>query len=237
MKLSSPIYRLKRRARILARNAGIPLNRALDRIAQDEGFRSWSLLAARAAVQRPAARILAGLRDGELLLIAARPGHGKTLLGLELLIEAGKSGRRGVFFTLEYTACETEDRIRALGAESDALGEFPEIVASDDICADVIICHLANAPRGSVAVIDYLQILDQRRETPELAVQVAALQRFARQRGVSVAFISQIDRSWNPSVRPLPDLADIRLPNPLDLGLFDRSCFLNDGEIRLQAVA
>ncbi len=35
--------------------------------------------------------------------------------------------------------------------------------------------------------------------------------------------------------KPFPDLDDVRLPNPLDLSLFDKLCFLNGGDIRFQA--
>ena len=38
MKLSAPIYRLKRLAKILSRDEGLPLHEALDRIAAQEGF-------------------------------------------------------------------------------------------------------------------------------------------------------------------------------------------------------
>ena len=47
MKLSAPIYQLKRRAKLLSRTDTIPLHQALDRIAQEEGFTAWSLLASR----------------------------------------------------------------------------------------------------------------------------------------------------------------------------------------------
>lgn len=43
MKLSTPIYRLKRQAKILSRAKGIPHHEALDRIAAKEGFARWSL--------------------------------------------------------------------------------------------------------------------------------------------------------------------------------------------------
>lgn len=56
MTLSAPIYRLKRRAKLLSREAGIPLNQALDRVAKDEGFRIWSLLVARNPAQSAAAK-------------------------------------------------------------------------------------------------------------------------------------------------------------------------------------
>jgi replicative DNA helicase len=85
--------------------------------------------------------------------------------------------------------------------------------------------------------VDYLQLLDQRRENPELMVQVRALKSFARERGLIMVFISQIDRSYDPSKKPCPDMDDVRLPNPVDLTLFNKTCFLNDGEVRFSAAA
>lgn len=55
MRLSAPIYRLRQKAKLLARKAGIPLNQALNRVANDEGFQSWSLLIARNSAQSAAA--------------------------------------------------------------------------------------------------------------------------------------------------------------------------------------
>jgi hypothetical protein len=40
--------------------------------------------------------------------------------------------------------------------------------------------------------------------------------------------------SYQRSQKPLPDIADIRLPNPLDLKLFDKTCFLNNGQVAFQ---
>ncbi|RUU73632.1 DNA helicase, partial [Mesorhizobium sp. M7A.T.Ca.TU.009.01.3.1] len=41
--------------------------------------------------------------------------------------------------------------------------------------------------------------------------------------------------SYDPAKKPCPDIGDVRLPNPLDLSLFDKTCFLNKGEIRFHA--
>ena len=65
--------------------------------------------------------------------------------------------------------------------------------------------------------------------------QVRALRHFARERGLILVFLSQIDRSYDPTRKPLPDIDDVRLPNPLDLSLFDQTCFLNRGDVRFQA--
>jgi replicative DNA helicase len=237
MRLSAPIHHLKRRARRLARDEKIALHEALDRVAREEGFARWGLLSQRSAMDPPSAALLSRLAHGDLLLLGARPGHGKTLLGLELLLDAVREGRRAVFFTLEYTEAEARQRIRRLDGNAPGLGDKLEIVASDDISADSIIGHLSGSPRGTVAVIDYLQILDQQRSKPALSDQMLALRSFARDNGVLMGFISQIDRSFDPARKALPDIEDIRLPNPVDLGLFTKACFLHDGELRLQSVA
>ena len=235
MILSAPVYHLKRQARLLSREAKIPLHQALDRIAAQEGFASWSLLAAKLSETAPASRLFAQLAPGDLVLVGARPGHGKTLMSLELAVEAMKSGHRSVFFTLEYTQRDVLDRFRAIGVEPARFNGLFEFDTSDAISADYIVRILRSAPRGTLAVIDYLQLLDQRRENPGLMEQVRTLKAFARDSGVILVFISQIDRSYDPAKKPVPDISDVRLPNPLDLSLFDKACFLNEGEIRFHA--
>jgi hypothetical protein len=148
-----------------------------------------------------------------------------------------KSGSRGVFFTLEYTEMDMLDRFRAIGVAPDDFADLFQFDSSDDISADYIVKRLAAAPRGTLVVVDYLQLLDQKRENPALMVQVQALQSFARDRGLIFVFISQIDRSYDPLMKPCPGLEDVRLPNPLDLGLFTKTCFLNNGEVRFRAAS
>lgn len=235
MKLSAPLYHLKRKARLLSRAENIPLHEALDRIARQQGFAGWSLLAAKAAAAAPAEKLFARLAPGDLVLMGARPGHGKTMMSLELAVQAMKSGSRGVFFTLEYAEKDMLDRFRAIGVARENFADLFEFDSSDDISSDYIVRRLANAPRGTLVVVDYLQVLDQKRGNPELMVQVRALKSFARDRGLIFVFISQIDRAYDPSQKPCPDLEDVRLPNPLDLSLFSKTCFLNDGEVRFRA--
>lgn len=233
MILSAPIYRLKRNARLLAREQRIPLHAALDKIAHGEGYASWSLLAARAAA--PAARVSAQFNSGDLVLVGARPGQGKTLLGLELAVEAMKAGQRAFFFSLECNERDVIDRLRALGADPARFAGLLAFDCSNAICADHVIGVMAGVPQGTLAVVDYLQLLDQKRTNPDLAEQVSALRAFARRQGVTIVLLSQIDRAYDPAKKAFPDAGDVRLPNPLDLTLFDRMCFLNGGRIHMHA--
>lgn len=231
MKTTQPIYHLKRKAKALSRAEDTPLHQALDRIAKDEGYSRWSLLAAKALETLPASELFAHLRPGDLLLVGARPGHGKTLMGLKLAVEAMKSGHPGVFFSLEYTRENVDDRFRAIGIDRAQFYHLFEFDGSDAISADYMTARLASAPRGTLVVVDYLQLLDQKRENPELSAQVGTLKVFARRHGMIMVFIAQIDRSFEVARKPLPDIGDIRLPNPLDLQLFDKACFLNNGKM------
>lgn len=236
MKLSVPVYSLKRLAKNLSREKKIPLHAALNRVAQDEGFQSWGLLAARVSAESPTEKLLSMLAPGELVLLGARPGHGKTLMGLDLAIQSAQSGRSGWFFTLELTTSDVLSRLQTLGESRSTIGDDFKFDNSDEICATYIIDRLSSAKSGTVVVIDYLQILDQKREHPPIAVQVQSIKEFARNRGLIFVFISQIDRSFDTRVQPLPSLADVRLPNPLDLTQFDKACFLHKGAVQMSVI-
>jgi replicative DNA helicase len=241
MKLSSPIYKLKRQAKLLARGRDMQLHQALNTIAKTEGFRDWGHLASRydkqSAKATPADGILQQICPGDMVLVGARAGHGKTLLGLKLAALAGRINRRGYFFTLDYNETDVCERLKALGFDPD-LGDHPVTVdTSDKICATYIIDSLADTAGDALVIVDYLQILDQRRTTPPLDEQVGMLKAFAREQGAIIVMISQIDRSFDLSAKPMPCLDDIRLPNQIDLSLFDRQCFLHHGAVRIERVA
>lgn len=231
MKLSSPIYKLKREAKQKARLKDIPLHQALDQVAEQEGFARWSLLSAKAGVGISAKDIYKSLSPGDLILVGARPGQGKTLLCLELAIEAMNTGKSARFFSLEYTLSDLLSRFRLLGVEAAAFQNNFRFFNSDEIHATTIIEDLFEAEPGTFVVIDYLQALDQRRENPELGSQMLALHTFAKERGVIFAFVSQINRFYAPDERSCPDLSDVRLPNPFDLTLFHKTCFLHEGRV------
>jgi hypothetical protein len=220
MKLSAPVYHLKRKAKLLSRKEEIPLHEALNRIAAQEGLAGWSLLSAKVSATATASKLFAQLRPGDCVLL-----------------EAMKSGNRSAFFTLEYSEKDVLDRLHALGVERTRFEGLFESDSSDGINADYIVERLGSAPRGTLVVIDYLQLLDQKRENPELMVQVRKLRSFARDNGLIMVFLSQIDRSYDPLTKPCPGLEDVRLPNPLDLKLFSKTCFLHDGEVQFRAAS
>jgi replicative DNA helicase len=237
MKLSAPIFQLKRRAKLMARGNGVPLNEALDQIAREEGFARWSLLSASVAAGPLSETVLSRLDDGDLLLIAGRPGHGKTKLGLQLLIDAARDGHKALLFTLDFTEDQARKYLKTLETSGGNLADAVQIFTSDEISAEYIVQQMSGSAPGAIAVIDFLQLLDQQRSKPVLSEQIQTLGEFAKRTGVVLGFISQIDRSFEANSKRLPDIGDVRLPNFIDLGLFSKACFLHNGEAQLQDVA
>lgn len=237
MRLSSPIYKLKRQAKLLARDNDIRLHEALNQIARKEGFKNWSHLASNYSKVTPAMEIMKQMSSGDMVLIGARPGHGKTLLGLELTALAEKNNRTGYVFTLDYNETDVWDRFEKLGFDAKGFDRPIVVDTSNNICAAHIIECFSSTPDEALVVVDYLQLLDQRRSNPPLDEQVRALKKFATERGAIIVMISQIDRAFELASSGLPGIDDIRLPNPVDLSLFDKRCFLHDGEVQIEMAA
>jgi replicative DNA helicase len=233
MKLTAPIFILKQHAKTLSRKEKIPLHQALDRIALRQGFNSWSLLAAKAASERPSERFLDELHAGDLALIASRPRQGKTLFSLKLAIETMTRGNRAAFFTLEFTQADVAKCFEIMDEKVSNFSDRFLIDDSDQICAAYIATRLASAPAKTLVIIDYLQLLDQKRVNASIADQIQRLKAFARERQLIIVCLSQIDRRYDASKQPFPGFGDVRLPNHLDIGLFDHACFLNGGSLQL----
>ncbi len=232
MKLSAPIYNLKHKAKCLSRDKQIPLSSALDHIAQMEGLGSWSLLASKHKTLTAADHLANAIEPGQLIILASRPMQGKTYLGLELALRQAQAGRNAYFFTLEYHPRQVEEKCNDMGLRLDEVPKFV-LDTSDDICADYICASLEVDTHPALCVVDYLQLLDQKRSTPPLDVQLSRLRQFTEKTGCCILFLSQIDRQFELADRELPLKSDLRLPNPLELDVFDKIYCLHKGGIRL----
>ncbi|MEO1268509.1 MAG: DNA helicase [Myxococcota bacterium] len=230
MKLSAPIHQLKRHARALKKQQSITMVQALDAVAQREGFVSWSLLQAKARTLRPERydAILDYCNPGDLVLVGGRPMHGKTSFTIGLMAQAicERNAHCGCF-SLDFIEQEVHATMEAYERGLTQRTERYTLDCSDAISAEHIIAQTRDwIDHGSVLVIDYLQLLDQKRTTPPLQAQVEQLKNYAAERRCTIFCVSQINRSVETRPDPRPTAADVHLPNPLDLKLFNKLFFL-----------
>jgi replicative DNA helicase len=237
MKLSAPIFILKQQAKALSQRENLRLHAALDQVATREGFEAWSHLASAWQRTEGIRSLYDKLRPGDLLLLGSRPGQGKTLLSIGLAVEAMTRGHRAAFFTLEFTAADVEALFKVVGQSQQNFKGKWLLDMSEDLSAAYIAKRLPDEPPGTVIVVDYLQLLDQRRDKPSLDQQVHELKAHAQKHQSIVVCLSQIDREFKPLAQGVPSMRDVRLPNPIDLSVFDKACFLHEGKMQLHTVA
>lgn len=230
MKLSAPIFRLKQQAKLMARHEQIPLHEAQDRIAQTEGFQRWSHLMATHTETSIPSELKATLTPGALVLLAGRRYQGKTRVAFQMMAEALRAQQRCRYYSLEDTVADIDERWTAVGVSRPTKQLFAANT-SDAISAEYIVGDCADQVSGVLIVIDYLQALDQQRSKPPLHEQVATLGKYARETGAAILVLSQIDRSFDPVSKPMPDKVDLRLPNPVDLAQFTATCFIHDNKL------
>ena len=216
MKLTAPIFILKQQAKTLSRKEKIPLHQALDRIASREGFNAWSLLAAKAVSDRPSERFIEQLSPGDLALVAARPGQGKTLFSLELAVETIRRGNQAAFFTLEFTQADVAGCLETLGERVTNFTDRLLIDDSDQICADYIADRLASALAKMLVIIDYLQLLrsTSRRAQDNRQLEIseisAGLKALAKELKIPVIVVAQLNRQPEQRSGGKPRLSDLR---------------------------
>lgn len=229
MKLSQSVSRLRRQAKELARERNIALHQALNAVAQQQGYAQWSLLVEHNPALSPAQQFFQKLHPGDLALIAGRRNQGKTLFALEAIITAARASRACKIYSFEVTPTALKTQLDALNAP-----DTISLHCTDDISGQTIATDLANTNEPAFVLIDYMQALDHDRSKPDLATQLDQLKAAAQSHGAIICLISQIDRGFDESEKPFPDLADLRLPNPIDTHLFALAAFLNKGSVTIR---
>lgn len=237
MKLSVPIFKLKRQAKILSREKNIPLHMALNMVARIQGFKAWDYLSAFEAKQNHTRQISKQLNDCDLMLLAARPGHGKTILAIQLLLTAINSGKQGFFFSLDYNELDIWTQIQKLNVDPNQLSDRLYVDTSDDINAQYISNCLEQDSSNAFVIIDYMQLLDQKRQNPALDLQINQLSELAKKSGATIIMLSQIHRDFELSAKIIPELNDLKLPNQVNLNNFSKTCFLHNGQIEFSKMA
>jgi len=233
MKLSSPVHVLKSQAKDLKKNQSISMTEALNNIAKREGYSSWSLLYSKNSNSLPNSydELLDFFNEGDLVVIGSRPNMGKTSFTVGIFVQAiQRKLAPNYYFTLSEIRKDISGRIaiydESIGNLNEHIG-YIGVDYSNDINADNIIERTKRTiSKKSVIVIDYLQMLDEKRTNPPLQEQVEKLKKYAKEKGCIIIFLSQVKREIESKVDQRPNLDDIRLPNPLDLKLMNKIILL-----------
>ena len=145
-------------------------------------------------------RAISGLNDSDLILLAARPGMGKTSFALNVLLHAGKfSGKTAVFFSL--------------GRSKILIDDNPSLSVAD------MNAKCRRVDNLGLVVIDYLQLMQsaggKQRYSGENRQQVVsdisrALKIMAKELNVPVVCLSQLSRGPESRTDKRPMLSDLR---------------------------
>lgn len=181
-----------------------------------------------------------GLRKSEFLIVAGRPSMGKTALAMSIASEIAKAGRTVALYSLEMdqgsvatrtlsavsgvdaadlrTGSLTPDQARSLEEAADLLKAQKLIV---DDTASLTIAGLRSRARRlrrrrqvEVVVVDYLQLMSAGGRQESRQVEVSAISRgvkaMARELGVPVLCLAQLNRSAESRADNRPKMADLR---------------------------
>lgn len=179
-----------------------------------------------------------GLEPGQLIIVAARPAMGKTVLACNVATHAASGGKPVVFFTLEMSRKEIAARIlaarsgvtvQAMRAGTGERSEWDQMTAAvgstaawklfvDDTPAVSVAYVRAKARRIQrkhglgLLVIDYLGLMrgtgDNR--TQEVGSISRGLKALAKELKVPVIALAQLNRANEARTDKKPTLADLR---------------------------
>jgi replicative DNA helicase len=184
-------------------------------------------------------RLTHGLRPGQLFVIGARPGVGKTTLAANIASHVSLEIGRGVgFIELEMTAAELT--MRLLSARSRVpmdqflsglhVGDVPKVASASSALvraplfiadeAGITVAQMRAKARRmhrkhklALLVVDYLQLIRPSRPNASRNVEVSeissSLKALAKELAIPVIALSQLNRGSDSEGRP-PSLRDLR---------------------------
>lgn len=169
-------------------------------------------------------RILGGLRPGQMIVLAGRPGHGKSSLSANIIENTAIAGNGVGWFSLEMTAEELSDRavtsaahvsLRVIQAGRGKADDFERLLQSsekllktnihiDDTAALTIQQIRSRARRMKrkydikLAVIDYMQLAHGTKRNGKREEEVAEVSQgtkaMAKELGIPVIAVCQLNR-------------------------------------------
>ena len=193
--------------------------------------------------------IIQGFRRGELIIIAGRPGIGKTTLALNIILN---SGAPSCLFSLEMdknlimqnviscmSGVPTDDIKTPLTSilVARAMKDISErtIFIDDQTDADILTikARAQNMKGVKLVIVDYLQLLTSRGSMRTRENEVAEISRslklLAKQMEIPVIALSQLNRTVEDRKSGRPQLSDLRESGAIEQDA-DKVILLSKGE-------
>ncbi len=188
-------------------------------------------------------KITNGFKPGELIIIAARPGIGKTTLAVNFAINSAvKYGKSVAMFDLEMSSLQVAQRYICAtgrvpmdyvkGGTKDnnvwaTIFETKKILENSNIYIDdtttitpaeiLSKCRRLKAQHGlDMVIIDYLQLMKAEKQSKdgnrqqEVADLTRSIKLAARELGVPILLLSQLNRESEKRADKTPQLSDLR---------------------------
>lgn len=186
------------------------------------------------------AMLSGGMRPGNLIIVAGRPGMGKTSLAMQFAIEAAKNQVPALFLSMEMTEQELADRlianvgrvsldaVLAGGATDDetgdkvqtALARLQEMPLMIDDQGGLGLFDVASKARSirrrrpslGLIVVDYLQLMiaDGDNRNQQIESITRGLKGLAKELRVPVVALSQLSRKCDDRPNKRPMMSDLR---------------------------
>ncbi len=185
-------------------------------------------------------KITNGFQRSDLIVVAGRPGMGKTAFGLSALLNAAKTGKNCAFFSLEMSSEQIVKRlisaIGKIGQRTLRTGNFSSSEMEQYIEANNVLEHLpiyiddtpsitVNQIKGKcrklyndgkldIIFVDYLQIMGYNKQMQNREQQISDISRslkaMAKEFNIPVVALAQVNRNVEKSDNKRPRLSDLR---------------------------
>lgn len=182
--------------------------------------------------------ITGGMNNSDLVILAARPGMGKTSFALNLATNVAKSTEKNVvIYSLEMGLQQLVSRMLSTHALVDsyklrtgrlAPDEWGRLAASADVLSDMTIylseasgitvqqmkAQLRHLKNLGMVVIDYLQLMDAPLKTDNRVLVISDITRnlklMAKELNIPVLLLSQLNRGVESRTDKRPMMSDLR---------------------------
>lgn len=183
---------------------------------------------------------LNGLHKSDLIILAARPGMGKTSFALNIAQNAAMDGNSVMIFSMEMSATQLGQRMLAMSAcvdmenlktgnlssddwmaLSDAQDSYENCTLYIDDTSDLSVMEMKNkcrrlkAEKGlDLIIVDYLQLMNMGYKTDNLVAAIGQITRnlkvMAKELDVAIILLSQLSRASEQRANHRPQLSDLR---------------------------